>query len=227
MVSEYLNITKEFVMNPIIFVGQNVLATLPGIFGAIIIILLGLLIAKILGNATKKILYKLGLDKYLIEHKLDNAIGMVSASKISGDIVKWYVFVLFLIPAVNVLKLGDISLLIIDFVKWFPSLIFGIVIVICGLLVSEYCSRNLKNTTFKFKNQIALCIKLIILFFFLDVALSEIGLNIVFIENVFLLILGGFIFALSLAMGIGLGFALKEEGKEFFNTIIKEIEKKD
>ncbi|RLG14397.1 MAG: hypothetical protein DRN66_02150 [Candidatus Nanohalarchaeota archaeon] len=218
-----ISFLRENIMSPILH--QKIFSGLIGLAVAAVIIALGYMIAKILGITTKKILYKIGFDKYFIDHNLDQSIGKASASSVVGEIVKWYVWVLFMIPAIDILQLGEISILLLDFVKWIPSLILGSVIVIAGLIASDFCARKIKNLTFGLKNQVALGVKLIILFFFLDVALVEVGLNITLIENTFLIILGGVVLALSIAIGLGLGFALKDHGKEIIDGIKKDIEK--
>ena len=220
-----INFLKESIMSPLL--SEKIFSFFIGVILSLIIIIGGYIIAKILGITVKKILYKIGFDKYFIDNNLDHSIGKASISSIAGEIVKWYIWALFLIPAINILQLGDISLLLMDFVKWIPSLIIGIMIIISGLIISEFCAKKIKKLTFGLKNQFAFIIKVIILFFFIDVALVEIGLNISLIENTFLIILGGFVFTLSIAIGISLGFAFKEHGKEIIEKIKKDIEKKE
>ncbi|MCK5039574.1 MAG: hypothetical protein KAR87_01230 [Candidatus Aenigmarchaeota archaeon] len=214
---------KETITSPLLY--ASIMEALKNITVAMIIIIIGYIIAKILGMTTKKLLYKIGLDKYFIDNGLDHAVGRASVSGIVGEIVKWYVWALFLIPSITILQLGEMSAILLDFVRWIPSLLIGSVIVIGGLIVSEFLAKKIRNLTFRFKNQMALVVKMIVLFFFADVALVEIGLNITLIENTFLILLGGMVFTLALAIGIGLGFALKENGKEVIEELKKDFKK--
>ena len=220
---DLINSFKETITSPLLY--ASIMEALKNITVAMIIILIGYIIAKILGMTTKKLLYKIGLDKYFIDNGLDHAVGRASVSGIVGEIVKWYVWALFLIPSITILQLGEMSAILLDFVRWIPSLLIGSVIVIGGLIVSEFLAKKIRNLTFRFKNQMALVVKMIVLFFFADVALVEIGLNITLIENTFLILLGGMVFTLALAIGIGLGFALKENGKEVIEELKKDFKK--
>ena len=213
----------ETITAPHIYV--SIVYVLKSIMAAALIVIIGYVIAKILCITTKKILYKVGLDKYFIDHNLDYAIGKVSPSTVMSEIVKWYVWVLFLIPAISILNLGEISVLLMDFVKWIPSLLVGITIVVCGLIVSEFVAVKVRTLKFKLINHVALVLKAIVLFFFLDVAIVEIGLNIALVENTFLILLSGVVITMSLAIGIGLGFALKEDGKNLIDSIKKDIDR--
>ena len=220
---ELSNLFVETITAPLLYV--SIVSILKSVIAASLIVIIGYIISKILGITTKKILYKLGLDKYFIDHNLDYAIGKASPSKVVGEIVKWYILVLFLIPAISILNLGEISVLLMDFVKWIPSLLVGTTIVIGGLIVSEYVAAKIRTLRFKLINHIALAVKAVILFFFLDVAIVEIGLNISLVENTFLILLSGVVITMSLAIGIGLGFALKEDGKKLIDSIKKDIDR--
>ena len=156
------------------------------------------------------------------KNHLDKSIGYASISSLGATLVKWYIFLIFLIPAMSYLSLGELTTLLTDIVKWLPKVIVGVAIVMVGLVIADFVADKLskaKGSAIKHLNNI---VRILIIIFVAVVALQEVGIYLRLAESTFLIILTGVVLALSLALGIGFGLGAKEEAA----VIVKQWKKK-
>lgn len=76
---------------------------IPNLFGALVLVLLGFVVAKLLDTLLSKLLAKLGLDRLMAGTGLTKLLGraglQVPISTLIGKIVYWFVLLIFLVPA--------------------------------------------------------------------------------------------------------------------------------
>ena len=96
MVWQFIESTNIALTDPLVMLWRSFVNLLPGLIAALLLLLIGYVIAFFLGHALKVILDKLGLDRWIAKARLTKAIGNVHISSIFGEITKWYVFVIFL-----------------------------------------------------------------------------------------------------------------------------------
>ncbi len=198
---------------------------IPKLIAAIIILIIGILIAMFLGRIVKIILEKLGLDRELDKLHLSKAIGKAHISEIVGKLVKWYVIVIFLNAFAIILgpAIGGLSVPLEQFVNFLPRVIAAVLIVLVGLLTGHYVWHFI-DTHSKMKGSKAVghVLKYVIIVMITLVALRTINIPVQFIEYAILLLLGGL--SLALALGLGLSFGLGLKGQAASNW--KRIQKK-
>lgn len=219
---EYLSETGEAIADPLVLLWNRLVETMPGLAAAIIILIVGYFIAAALGWVIKKAFIKLKLDKKLEESGRADAIGNVELSSLAGQITKWYVFVLFLIQAVSALKFGEISALLSRFALWLPSVIAAVIIALFGLVFADFVADKITDMKTKWSKSVSLIVRIIVIFFFLNIGLKQIGIDVTIAESTFLLLVGGLVLAFALAIGIGFGLGLKDESK----SIIKKMKRR-
>ncbi len=203
-----LNIT-----DPLATLWNALIDALPGIAAAVVIVLIGYIVAWVLGYVVKEILLRTGFDKWLTKSKLNKALGGASLSVILGTLTKWFVFVIFLAPAARFLRLGDISDLLVNFVNWLPNVLVAVVLVLFGVIVADYAADRIRHKKIKGAELTADLVKWISIIFVFIIALGQLGVKVKFAENVFLLLIGGIVLALALAIGIAFGSALRDDAK--------------
>lgn len=201
--------------------------SLPRILGAILILIIGWIIAKLLKRGLRKLLYlvkfnylteKTGIDKFLKEGgaKL-NSIGIIST------LFYWTLMLIVLIATLNSLNLTVASTLFNEIMMYLPNIIVAIVILIIGIYLARMVSqitktslKGMKEKTSALISQIAF-IAIIILTIF--VTLGQLNIATEIVTSAFSIIFGAICLALALAFGLG--------GREKAAEILGELMKKD
>ena len=125
--------TGVAILNPLRDLWRVILMGLPNLLGAIVVLIVGVIIAVVLGKAVRIILEKIGVDEWVRKAKLTKAIGHTHVPAVIGEIFKWWLIVLFLAQAVQLVNLGVLSQSLLTFTAWLPKLIGAIVILLIGL----------------------------------------------------------------------------------------------
>jgi len=222
LATDVLTTTGIAVLNPLVSLWESFVNIVPGIIGAILILIIGYFIAYILGHAVRLVLEKLGLDRQLGKAHVANKIGKSNVSAILGELIKWYIFIIFIGSAVDLLRLGNLSQILTSFVLWLPHLIAGILVVLVGVLIAHYVEfKMIEHTKMRGMELAAKIVKIIIFFIIAVLALAQIGIDVSFLEWIFLILVGAVAVGITIALGISFGHALKGEGKNMVNYIKK------
>ncbi|MEK6868158.1 MAG: hypothetical protein AABX98_05035 [Nanoarchaeota archaeon] len=213
---------QQQLVNPVTLIGYNLLMFVFQLILAAAIVVLGYVVAWAVHWITKKALDHAKIDKWLQKNSLDKSIGYASISSLGASLVKWYIFLIFLIPAVSYLALGELTGLLLDIVRWLPNVIVAIAIMMFGLVLADFVADRMskaKGPAIKHLNNVT---RILIIVFVTVVALQEVGIYLRLAESTFLIILTGVVLALSLAIGIGFGLGAKDEAA----AIVKQFRKK-
>lgn len=194
-------------------------AFIANILLGLMLLVIGYLLGSLVGHVVRKLLQRFGVDKKMEREKISDSMGNLTLSDIAGKIIKWYVFIIFVGEAAEIISLSQFSGLVEKFVLWLPDLIFGIAILIAGLILAEYITVHLSRVRIPSIRIISGIVKVLIIFFVLVISLTQIGLNVGIVGNTFLIILASMCLALALALGIGFGLALKGEAKNILRAL--------
>jgi len=200
---------------------NNTLLALPGIVAAILVLILGYIIAAIIGWVVRELLERVDLDKRL--HKICKAevCREVALAGISGTIIKWYVFIIFLGTSAQLVDLGVLTGFIQTLVNWLPNVIVAVIFVLLSLLLGEYVEHKVVETRIKGAHLFGQILYVAIVTLVGIISLNQIGIDVSLLENIVLAVVGGLSIGVALALGISLGLGLKDEAKKF----VKELRK--
>ncbi|HLE06624.1 MAG TPA: hypothetical protein VI790_04675, partial [Candidatus Nanoarchaeia archaeon] len=109
---------------------NSIIMALPKVVTALVIILIGWLIAKLSEIAIRKLLVATQVDEWLKKMKLKESLYNVSISNTLSIIVKYYILIIFLKEASVRAGLVFLAELIGDLISTIPSIMIGISIVI-------------------------------------------------------------------------------------------------
>ena len=211
--------TSAVIAEPFLQMWNGIVLALPGIIAAILILVLGYLVGALIGHIVKKVLEKTKvIDLVIKKIGLQQEIGRWDLPGFFGLIVKWYIFLVFLNPAAQVVSLDTLSVFFSSVALWIPNIILAIVIALAGYVLAEYIAKKIRETKAKKNSLMAQAAKVITLIFVILIALKQVGIEVSVAENSFLIILAGVM--LGVAVAFGLGF--KDEAK----AIVKEIRKR-
>tara|TARA_Y100000310_G_scaffold344775_1_gene459426 strand:- start:10864 stop:11529 length:666 start_codon:yes stop_codon:yes gene_type:complete len=208
----------EAIINPLVNLWLRFVDVIPGIILAIIILIIGYIIAFVLGHAVKIILQRAGLDRQVSKAKLTKSVGHVNVSSLLGEVVKWLIFLVFLGSAADQLRLGVLSDVILRFVSWIPGVIFGVLVVLFGLWLAHYIGSKIEEYgRVKGSRFASGIVKGVITFIAIVIGLEQIGVEVGILRVGFLIVLAG----ISLAIGLSFGLGGKKDASDYIKKIKK------
>ena len=214
--------TTQGIITPLGLIWQSISMQLPGIVGAIVVLILGCFVAVILGHAVRVVLEKLRVDEYVRKAHLTKTIGHTHVPAVAGELFKWYIIILFLQQVVVMVKLGQLSDLLRTFVLWLPNVIIAIVVFLFGLATANYVKmKTEEHSRQKGTKAAGSILKTVIIIMVIIVALKQVGIDVSILESTFLLIIGALAVGVALALGIGMGLGLRKESENIVSQIKK------
>ncbi|HOD96702.1 MAG: hypothetical protein WC579_00745 [Candidatus Paceibacterota bacterium] len=203
---------------------------LPNFLGALIVFLIGLLIAAGLGSLVNKIITAIKLDKLLsklgVDKFCERAGWKLNSGKFLGEVVRWFFILVFLLAATDILKLTAISGFLKDVVLYLPNIVIAIIIIIASIIVADFLASLVRGTV-KGANLYAsqflssLTQWVVLIFGFLT-ALLQLGVGVTIINTV----ITGVIAMFAIAGGIAFGLGGKDYAAYLVNEFRQRIEEK-
>lgn len=193
---------------------------LPNLIGAIIVLIIGSFVAVILGHAVRVVLDKAKLDEAIRKMHLTKAVGHTDVPALLGELLKWWVIIIFLQQAVDLVNLGILTDLLNRFVLWLPKLLVAVIVVLVGIAAAHFVElRITEHTRLKGMRLVSRILKWLIIIIVALVASKNIGIDVGLIEKLFLYVIVALAAGIALALGIGLGLGLKKESEGFIKNI--------
>ena len=218
----FFTTTSEALMNPLVNLWYSFVQLLPSLIAAIIILIVGYVVAYMIGHALKVLLWKAGIDKQIEKAKISKAIGKLRLSSILGEITKWYIFIVFLQSAVDLVNLGTLSVLLREFVMWLPNVIAAALVIIFGLYMAHFITIKVKeHTDMKGGKTLVAILNGVIIFIVGIIALEQIGINVAILTNMFLILLGSLALGIALAIGLSFGLGTKNSAPKALSKMKK------
>jgi len=213
-----------YLVNPLQQLWDSLVQFVPGLAGAILVLIVGYLIASVVGSAVQRVLDKTKAEKWVMKKThLRKLMGNFRMNHFLGLIIKWWVFVLFFAPAASLVKLTTLSGFLVSLGAWIPNLIAAIVMVFLGLVAADYVSIKIRSTKGKGAEFFASLAKVGILIYVILIALEQVGLMVALATNSFLIVLTGVVFALSLAFGLAFGLGMQKEANKWYNQLKRRL----
>ncbi len=220
MLQEWWNLTREAVTESLV----EVVGYIPNLLGAIIVLLLGVLV----GWAVKTVVVR--VFRFVKVKPYTDAIGLNKVFKtkedlveLIGDVVKWVVVIIFLLPALNILGLTDINEIIGDIVAYLPHVVVAAVIVMVGAVLADLASRAVEAAAQTIGARTAAIVADItrwaILVFAVLVALNQLGIAADIINT----LVTGFVALIAIAGGLAFGLGGQEAAKEAIERLRKNL----
>ncbi|HVP96849.1 mechanosensitive ion channel family protein [Methanoregula sp.] len=214
----------------------TVMAYGPGILGALIVLLVGWIVGRLLGRAVRIILDKIA-EQHFIEEVADQTsfAGSVKKAGISvgyiGDIfVRLFVYMIAILAAVNILDMTYMSQLMTTIVEYIPHIVAFIIILLVGFVLSDYfidfLARYYAGQEVHLINPVLFLIRLFLYFVITILALSQLMLDLTIIYTFVTPIAWGIGLGLGAAIAIIVGFGLRNRSEAIMDKIIDAVVKK-
>lgn len=182
---------------------------LPDIIGAIVVLLLGLIVAPILGGIVKKVFDIIRIDdlaeKAGIKEVVSGYSKKFSISLFLGKIVKWFFVLAFVMAASEILGWTRVSEFLNEIVFYIPKVLIAVVILVFAVIAGNFfdtiVTRSLIGSNAPVDNPQVMgkVTKWAFVLFGVMAAMLQIGIAPSLIQILF----AGIVLALALAFGLG------------------------
>lgn len=190
---------------------SSVISSLPNLIGALLILILGVVVAMIFKKISATILRRVGLDRISSKAGVSDVMqdaGMVKRPSVfAGKIIFWMVLFVFLVPAANMLGLTELVNLFKSFISFLPKIITALVIIIFGMMFAQFLRRIImekpatigSNSAKTLGNLVyGIMVTVVVL-----VALEQLDIETVLLHNIIILVVGGIMLVLAISVGLG------------------------
>jgi len=223
-VSEFLRQIGGSIMDPFVSIWRWLVGAVPEIIAALVILIVGYLVALIVSSIIEKVLRKAKFDEWVFDKtKFSHAVGKFDLTHVLGLIAKWYIIVLFLGATAARIKLQMLAAFLGALAMWIPQVIVAVVIGMIGILAGMYVEKKVVESKAKGSKIVAAVAKWVIYVFTALIVLDQVGVQIAMAQNSFLIILGGVVLMLALLVGISFGLAFRDDAKKIISDIKKKL----
>jgi hypothetical protein len=188
---------------------------LPALVGALLVFLLGMMIASILGKIVTKIIHTMKIDRAIERFSVSKQLKQVgidfSVSQFLGELVSWFLMLVFLMAATDILGLAQVTEFLNSIIFYLPNVVVATVILtiafVMGGLVYTLVRGSVRVAGIMSATLLATIAKWSILIFGILAALIQLGIATSLVNTIFI----GLVAALSLATGLAFGLGGREE----------------
>ncbi len=190
---------------------NEIAAFLPKLLGAVVILILGWLIAKLAAYVVVRGLKLVRFDTVTSQAGVDGFLKQGGVKKTTidllGVLVYWFVILVTLLTTFNVLGLGVVAELFNRIALFVPNVIVAVLILAIGLyfarLVADTVTTYGRNVGMADTELMGRLTRYAIMIFVIIIALGQINVGEALLSTAFLILLGSIGLALALAFGLG------------------------
>lgn len=200
----------------------------PNLIFAIIVFIIGWAIGTLVSKAIAQVFGALKVDKLFqsmgAEEYLSRAGYKLNVGHFIGEIVKWFVVLVFLMTSFEILGLTRVT----DFLKevvlgYLPQVIVAALILVAATIISSAVSRLVSGaaraSNISSANMLGAIAHYAIWIFAIIIALSELGIAPVFMQTLF----SGIIALLAIAGGLAFGLGGKEHASRALDSLTEKM----
>ncbi|MDZ7716489.1 MAG: hypothetical protein U5J95_09780 [Balneolaceae bacterium] len=196
----------------------------PKLIGALLILIVGWIIAKLIKAGSIRLLKLVRLDTVTEKAKIDRFLQeggtKKSAIEIIGTLIYWLIMLVVILAGFNTLGLEVASELFNQIILYIPNVIVAVIVLIFGVYLASFIAQvvvtYLKNVGIHNADILGKLAKAAIILFVASLALSQLNIGQELVTNAFLLLFGAVCLALALAFGLG--------GREWASGVIDKME---
>ncbi len=184
---------------------------IPNLFVALILVLLGFVVAKLLDTLLSKLLGKVGLDRLMAGTGLTKLIAragiQVPVSALIGKIVYWFVLLVFLVSAAESLGLQRVSATLDVLALYLPKVFGAALVLVIGILLAQLVSGLVRSAAdgvgLDYANGLGRIAQGLVIILSISVAIGQLEVKTDLLNNVIAIVLISVGLAVALALGLG------------------------
>jgi hypothetical protein len=206
----------------------GVVGFVPNLVVALIIFIIGWVVAAVFGRVVSQIIKAIKVDSALASagfEELVNRAGFnLNSGHFIGELVKWFIIIVFLLASFDVLGLAQVTIFLKDVVLlYLPNVFVAALILLSSALIAQFTERVVTGSakaagihTAHFLGGVS---RWAIWIFAILAAISQLGIAGVFAQTLFT----GVVVAISLAIGLSFGLGGKDAASKYIERLRSEI----
>lgn len=119
--------------------------TFPRILLAIVIFIIGWIVANTLGKLVMMGIDSLKLDRGFKNSGVDEALARAGTrlhiGKVFGELVKWFIIIVFLVASLNILHLDAVTVFLQQVLAYIPQVIIAALVLVAGTVLADFVRK--------------------------------------------------------------------------------------
>lgn len=198
----------------------------PLFIGAAVVFIVGWIVAVALGKVVAEIMRVLRVDALLrqldVERALERGGVRLNSGAFIGALVKWFLIIVFLLAAVNILGLSQVSDFLRQVLLYIPNVVVAALILLIALKVAEVVERAVKSSVEAAGMRgavVGVVARWAIWVFAVIAALLQLGVATVLLQT----LVTGLVAMLALAFGLAFGLGGRDAAASFIDRLRREV----
>ena len=199
----------------------------PRLIVAIVFFVVGWVLGALISKAIEQVFKSLKIDSLFrsigVENFLKKAGMNLNSGYFVGEVVKWFVIIVFLLPSLNLVGLTDVSLFLTGTVLgYLPQVIIAVFVLIIAAIISEALGKTVlataKAMNLKAANMLGTLTKYAVWVFAIIIALGKLGLG-----DYMSILFTGIVAMLALGCAIAFGLGAKDAAGRLIARLGEEV----
>jgi hypothetical protein len=207
---------------------DGIINVVPGVVVAVLIFIIGWLIGAGLGRIVSQVVASLKIDNALrsagFEDVMKSAGFRLDSGKFLGGLVRWFIIVVFLVAALDILGLNQVNIFLQEVVLlYLPQVIVAVMILLLAAVIAEVVQNVVvgaaKAAGMASANFLGSVTRWAIWIFALLAALNQLSVASAFVQTLFT----GVVVAVSLALGLAFGLGGQDAAARYIEKLREEV----
>jgi hypothetical protein len=207
-----------------------VLSFLPNLVVSLGVIIVGWVVAAALGRVVWQIVAAVHVDQLLeklnFKKPLERAGLKLNTGKFLGELVKWFLILVFFMAAADILGLNEVTGFLQLVISYIPNIIVAVLILLAGAAFANFMQKLVRvgadGAELLHAGFVGSVAKWSILIFALFAALDQLGVA----RNFIITLLQGFVAMIAIAGGLAFGLGGQNAARSFIDKLRDEISDK-
>lgn len=190
---------------------QKIAAFIPNLIGALVVVVVGFVVARLLDALLSKLLAKLGLDRLMQGTGLNKMMARVGikvpVSTLIGRIIYWFVLLVFLVSALESLGLERISATLDTLALYVPKVFAAALVLVAGILLAQLLNSVVSGAAegvgIDYAGALGRLSQGLVIIISVSVAIGQLEIKAELLNYVIAIILLSIGIAVALAIGLG------------------------
>ncbi|MBI2640156.1 MAG: hypothetical protein HYW90_04715 [Candidatus Sungbacteria bacterium] len=204
-----------------------VVSFVPFLLSALIVFVIGWIIAVALGKLVEQVIKALRVDMFLAKLDFEKAMeraGMrLNTGAFVGGLVRWFLIIVALLAAANILQLTQVTDFLTSVLLYLPNVVVAVLILVIAALVAEVAERVVRGSVeaagLRRGSLVGLVARWSVWVFAIVAALLQLGVATVLLQTV----VTGLVAMLALAFGLAFGLGGKDAAGAVVDRVIREV----